>query len=255
MNAYLKITSAQNDKIKLLEKLGRKKYRQKLGMFAVENLAIIRDALKSGYDFDSLFITQEFADKNKEALDHLKNKSKSSYFYLIDQKINKKFSSLDTPSGIAAIYNIEDKKLNEGSVVYLDGVSDPGNMGNIMRSALAFGYLNIVLNNNCVDAYNPKTVSAAKDSIFKLNIFEDKENDWLIGNKLPLYAADSNSGINVRGFKPANDFCLALGSESHGVGLEILERAEKRLKIEISPNIESLNVASAAAIILYELKK
>jgi RNA methyltransferase, TrmH family len=252
---YLNITSPQNEKIKLLEKLGHKKYRQKLKMFAVENLVIINDALNAGYDFESLYISEDFADKNRSKLEYLEKASKVKNFYLIDKKINRHYSSLDTASGITAVYKIADKKLDGGSVVYLNGVRDPGNMGNIMRSALAFGFFNIVLDNNCVDAYNHKVISAAKDSIFKLNIHGDKDGSWLKANKIPLYASDSKSGKDIRGFKPADIFCLALGSESHGVGSEIIERAEEILKINISTEIESLNVAAAAAIILYELKR
>ncbi|MFA4941952.1 MAG: RNA methyltransferase, partial [Patescibacteria group bacterium] len=174
---------------------------------------------------------------------------------LIDSRTNKRYSNLDTPSGVTAVYNMEEKKLNKSSIIYLNGVSDPGNLGTIMRSALAFDFVNLVLDETCVDVYNPKVIGAAKDTIFKLNIIEDKTGDWLKNNKLPIYAADSHSGVALAKFKPAKAFCLVLGSESHGISPEIMKRAEKSLKIEISPKIESLNVATAAAILFYELKR
>jgi len=251
----LKITSPQNNQIKLLQKLNSKKYRQELKQFTVENLTIILDALKSGHDFAALFVTEEFIAKHQGQFKYLQDNSKSQSFYLIDAKINKHYSNLDTPSGITAIYNVKEKILDKTSVIYLNGISDPGNLGTIMRSALAFNFTNLVLDENCVDIYNPKIINAAKDAIFKLNVIEAKTADWLNRNKLPIYATSSHSGVNLARFKPAKVFCLVLGSESHGVSPAISKLADTNLKIEISNKLESLNVATAAAILLYELGK
>jgi RNA methyltransferase, TrmH family len=252
---FQRISSPENERIRLLEKLNSKKYRQKFKQFTVENLAIIMDALKDGYDFEALYVTEDFAEKHKDQLGMIRDKSKSQNFYLIDSRLNKRYSSLDTPSGITAIYAIEDKMPDKSSVIYLNGISDPGNLGTIMRSALAFDFVNLVMDENTVDVFNSKVISAAKDAIFKLNITEDKTGEWLKNNKLPVYATDSHSGSDLSGFKPAKTFCLVLGSESHGISPEILKLADKTIKIEMSSKIESLNVASAAAILLYELKR
>lgn len=249
------IISRQNSQIKFLEKLNLKKYRQESKQFMVENLTIIDDALKDGHDFSALFVTEEFAGKHPNKLEHLRKHSLSRHFYLIDSKLNKLYSNLDTPSGITAVYDMAENAHDLTSVVYLNGISDPGNLGTIMRSALAFDFVNLVLDENCVDVYNPKVISAAKDAIFKLNIAEDKTGDWLKKNKLPLYAACSQAGANLHGFKPAKAFCLVLGSESHGVSPSILKMAKSNIRIDISSRIESLNVAAAASILFYELKR
>jgi len=249
------ISSAQNKQIKTLEKLNAKKYREELGQFIVENLVIILDALKSGHDFVALFVTAEFYGKHVEQINYLQKNSACSNFYLIDSKINKFYSNLDTPSGITAVYNINDKILDKTSVICLNGVSDPGNLGTIMRSALAFGFTNLVLDGTCVDVYNPKVVGAAKDAIFKLNIIIDKDGAWLKNNKLPLYVTSSHQGLSLAKFKPAKSFCLVLGSESHGVDPALTKKADQAIKIEMSDEIESLNVATAAAILFYELGK
>ena len=251
---YQKINSQGNKQIKMLEKLKVKKYRDEFGKFMVENLAIIFDALQDGYDFESLFVTDDFINKHQEKISFLKNNSRAKNFYLIDSNLNKQYSDLDTPSGITAVYKISNNKLNNSSVIYLNGISDPGNLGTIMRSALAFGFVNLVLDKTCVDIYNSKVISAAKDSFFKLNIVEDKNENWLRENNLPLYATSSHAGVDLAKFKPAKIFCLVLGSESHGISEKIMALAVKKIKIEISSDIESLNVATAAAILLYELK-
>jgi RNA methyltransferase, TrmH family len=249
------LTSLDNNQIKLLGKLSLKKYRQEFGQFMVENFIIIFDALVSGFDFESVFVTQEFIDKHPDEVRFLQKQSKAKNFYLIDEKINKSYSELDTPSGITAVYNFKTKELSASSVVYLNGISDPGNLGTIMRNCLAFGFENLVLDKICADVYNSKTINAAKDSVFKLNISEDGDGAWLEQTVLPIYATSSHCGNNLSAFKAAPNFCLVLGSESHGVDQQILNRAAETIRIEMSDQIESLNVASSAAILLYELGK
>ena len=251
------ISSPQNAQIQLLKKLALKKYRSQENKFTVENLTIIYDALEAGHDFESLFVTSEFINKNLNKFEHLLNNSKISSYYLIDEKLNKHYSQLETPSGITAVYRRDSKTLIKGqSVIYLNGINDPGNIGTIMRTALAFGFNNIIVDETCADIYNAKTISAAKDSIFKLNVIEDKELNWLRSNKnnLAIYTTSSHDGTDLNKFKAGNEFCLVFGSESHGVNDEIIKLAKENIKIKMSGDIESLNVATAAAILLYELK-
>jgi len=248
------ITSLQNNHIKLLKKLALKKYRYEYNQFTVENLTIICDALASGYDFETLFVTAEFVTRHLDKFQYLQDNSKGNY-HLIDEAINRHYSELDTPSGITAVYKFQAKPITPGeSVIYLNAVSDPGNLGTIMRTALAFNFTNLVLDENCVDIYNPKTISAAKDSIFKLNILEDKTGDWLKNNKLPLYVTSAKGDSDLNDFKAAKHFCLVLGSESHGISEAIENLADSKIKIDISDKIESLNVSVAAAILFYKLK-
>ena len=122
---------------------------------------------------------------------------------------------------------------------------------------LAFGFNNLIIDDTCADVYNAKTISAANDSIFKINIYRDKNQKWLEENKanLPIYVANAHKGKDIKQFKPADKFCLVLGSEAHGVDNKIIDLATENIKIKISDNIESLNVAIATAIFLYEFKK
>lgn len=253
---YQKITSAENAKIKLLKKLGQKKYRKEYGLFIVENFVIIRDALVSGYAYKEIFITDDFIKKQPEKIEFLSQKSQIKTAYLLDDKLNKFFSDLDCPAGIAAIYARASAKIDlSAPAVYLNGIKDPGNVGTIMRTALAFGYKNFIVDSACADIYNPKTINAAKDAIFKLNIIEDNDNSWLKAraNDYQIIAADANQGQDIGKFRPRpkQKICLVLGSESHGLSREISALAQAKIKIQISPEIESLNVASAAAIILH----
>ncbi len=252
------ITSCDNQQIKLLKKLSQKKYREQYGKFTVENITIIYDALKSKHDFLSLFITEDFKNKHPEQYEYLKSNSKSTNIYLINETINKHYSQLKTPSGISAIYKIKPFPISfDEPIIYLNAINDPGNLGTIMRTMLAFGFNNLIIDEKCADIYNAKVVSAARDTIFKINIFHDEDRSWLIKNKksLPIYVSNVQQGKNINTFQPASKFCLVLGSESHGVNQELIDMANENIKIDISKNIESLNVAIASAIFLYKFKK
>jgi TrmH family RNA methyltransferase len=249
------IASSQNSYIKLLKKLTLKKYRLEKQQFTVENVKIIIDALKAGYDFETLFVTTEFMTRYLDKFQFIQENSQANY-YIIDESLVSYFSQVETSAGIIAIYKIPDtKKITNGSVIYLNSISDPGNLGTIFRTALAFNFKNIVLDKNCVDIYNAKTISAAKNSFFSLNIIEDKDGAWLANNKLATYVTSSHGNVDLENFKADNEFCLVLGNESHGVSPEIENLAVKKIKIDISDNIESLNVSVAAAILFYKLQK
>ncbi len=260
-----KITGKDNPKIKFLKQLGQKKYREETGKFLVENAVIIADAAKAGIVFDSLFATRDFIGKNREKFDLIINKSGAKEYYLIDEKINKSFSGLETAPGIAAVYQKPEHKIDYNvPIIYLNAINDPGNLGTILRSALAFGLKNIVVDEKCADIYNPKTINAAKDAIFKLDIAFDKDKKFLINLKKkpigsepvldwPIFSTRLEKSAGLEILKGKKLFCLVLGSEAHGVDKEIQAISDGFIRLETSGEIESLNVASAAAIFFYEI--
>ena len=250
------IRSTENQKIKYLKKLAQKKYRKEYSSFLVENFVIIRDAFFDGIEMEAIYVTEYFLKNNK--FKESKNKIDESKIYIIDDKINKFVSDLVTPSGVIAEYKIKENKLNKKkSIIYLNGISDPGNLGTIFRTCLAFGFENIICDDRCADIYNQKTISAAKDAIFKLNIVKDKDFSILRENRehLPIYIAEPNEGLDISDFTFPEKYFLVFGSESHGIDPVIKELSKTSLKIEISEKIESLNVSNALAIFLYEIKR
>ncbi len=250
------ISSKQNDKIKFLKKLALTKHRYQEGKFVVENLTVIVDALRAGYDFVELFVTQEFIDKRRAEFEYLRNNSRGR-FYLINEAVNQAFSELITAPGIAGVYEVRTQALDfSRPVVYLDNINDPGNLGTILRTALAFNFLNIVLNKDCVDIYNSKVIQAAREAIFKLNILSDESGDWLEKNKKSweIYSTSSHQGTALRDFVPPANLCLVIGNEVHGVTEKNSNLAQGQLRIEMGEKMESLNVAVATAIFLYILQ-
>lgn len=248
---FKKIDSFENPRIKNIKKLGQKKYRKIENLFLVENFTTTKDALKFGKKWEELYITSELLNKNREFFKDTDNEN----VYIINEKINRHFSNLDTPSGICAVYKKTKNKHDNSPVVFLDNIKDPGNIGTILRSALAFGFKNIVIGNSCAELYSPKTIQASKDAIFKLNIYENGDLDWLEKSNLPIYTTSSHKGTLLHSFIPEKKYCLVFGSETFGVSPEIEELARNRIKIEMKNEMESLNVAISASIIFYELSK
>jgi TrmH family RNA methyltransferase len=158
-----------------------------------------------------------------------------------------------------AVYEKEETAINFSSdIVYLNNIKDPGNLGTILRSSVAFGIENIVLDENCVDVYNPKTIQASKDAIFKLNIAYDKEMKIMkeIKEKMPIFVTNVQKGEELDiALSPVKNICILLGNESFGVSDELEKLADKFINIKTTSKIESLNVAIGASIIFYELFK
>jgi TrmH family RNA methyltransferase len=253
------IRSRDNNKIKYLKKLSLKKYREETGEFKVESIVTIKDAWSAGYKFKELFVTESFLAKavlkDLNFLADIPNINLN----VIDDVLNAVFSDLDTPAGLCAVYSAPRADFGcEASVVYLNNISDPGNLGTILRSACAFNLKNIIIDEYSVDLYNSKTIQAARESIFKLNIGFDREKKFLkkIKGKMPICATSLTGDSRCEEIIDAGaKICVVLGSESHGVDSEIIALADFLYKIELPGEMESLNVASAAAIIFYLMNR
>jgi RNA methyltransferase, TrmH family len=244
----ISIESKDNSKIKYLRKLNQKKYRDEYSEFLVENWTTIKDAYQNDFKPKQVFIASEFLEKHELKI----RKMSVEETYLINEEINKSFSALKNPSGICAVYDKLNKEINfKNPIIYLNAINDPGNLGTILRSALAFNLKNIVCDEKCADLYNSKIVNAAKDSIFKLNIKIDKNLDFLkeIKGKIKIFATRLEDSNSLDILKKESFFCLVLGSESHGVDQKIQDLSNDFIRINMGNEIESLNVAGAAAII------
>ena len=148
------------------------------------------------------------------------------------------------------IVNRKPKKLNK--VVYLDRVSDPGNVGTIIRTALALNYDAIILSDNCVSIYNPKVVSATKGAMFLIPILSGNIQDYKKGRTVITSTLNEKS-ISLDELETPKSFILVLGNEAHGVSNDVIAISDIFVKIPIN-NIDSLNVAVAGAILMYKLK-
>lgn len=262
------IRSTDNEKIKYLKKLQNKKTRNEDDLFFVESLSTIYDSMGFGILPMELFIREDLLNKNNEKVNLILSKIEN--FYIMNKKVNDYISALTTSSGIYAVFNKINKGINfDSNIVYLNGINDPGNMGTILRTSLAFGFNNIVVDDACVDIYNPKVINASKDSIFKLNVSFDKDlevfgnikkqmkvySTVMEGGVLPEKIKDLASPKRSLGYaKESKKYCIVFGNEANGISQKILDKSDGNISLSID-KIESLNVAISAGIILYELRK
>ena len=178
----------------------------------------------------------------------------------VTKEIMKKLSTLETPPNIIGVCKIPNHKAGNigNKILLLDNVQDPGNLGTIIRSAKAFDVDSIVVSNDTVDLYNPKVVRATQGIIFHTNIFktdliefvkELKRKDYMI------YSTNVENGVELKEIITPNKYAIVMGNEGNGVRGEISSLADTNIYIKMNKKVESLNVAIATSIILYELEK
>lgn len=239
------ITSLDNDNVKKWKKLCKKKYRDEFGIYLVEGEHLVEEAYKSGV-LDKVIVL----DGEDYSYDNI---------IYVSYEVMKAISSLDTPNRIMGVCKKkESSDLLGKRYLLLDGVQDPGNLGTIVRSAVAFNIDTIVLSDDTVDLYNPKVLRSTQGMIFHTNIIERdlvSVIDELHNMGITVYGTDVNNGIDARELSSLDktSFALVMGNEGNGVRREVKELCDKNLYINMNENVESLNVGVATSILLYEL--
>lgn len=237
------ISSIDNQKIKEIKKLETKKMRDLTGLYLVEGEHLVYEAYQN-----KLLQTLIVKDGYPVKLD-------VDTIYVND-KVLKYLSSLTTPSPMIGVVKKMDKLKIGNKVLVLDNIQDPGNLGTIIRSAVAFNFDTIILSDNTVDLYNPKVIRSTQGMIFKINIIVDNLSEILINlknKKYKIFGTDVNDGKNVKSIAKIKKFAIIMGNEGNGLSNKIKDLCDDFIFIPITSNCESLNVAVAASIIMYEL--
>ena len=237
------ITSTSNEKIKDIKKLKNTKTMNEEKKFIIEGEHLIIEAKKAGILLETLSINDvSFGVTNT----------------LVSENVMKSISSLNTICPVIGICKIEEKDLELGNkIIILDGVSDPGNLGTIIRSANAFGFNDIILSKTCVKKYNDKVLRATQGMIFSMNVITKDLTEYipyLKANGYDVYGTDVINGTNACDVK-YDKIAVVMGSEGLGLSNEVEELIDKNIYIKMNDTCESLNVAVASSIIMYELNK
>lgn len=240
------ITSKDNEKIKILKELKRDK-----DYLFLDNPKLTQEAFNAGYKIEFLIVCEE--KKNEFDLEKF-----GCEVIFVGNKLFEIFSSTINSQGIIAVVKNKERIFTppNGNFLVLDNLQDPGNVGTLLRSAVGAGFEDVYIVDG-VNALNDKLVRSSMGAIFKLNVFECEKNEFLaqIKNfKTPLYVCDMN-GQNVFNFKAEKQFGLILGNEGNGVSNEMKKIATKTIAIPMKNNLESLNVAVAGSIVMFELTK
>lgn len=177
--------------------------------------------------------------------------------YLVTPEIIDKLSSTPSPEGVVGIAKkVDPKPLSSSRVLVLDRIQDPGNMGTLLRTALSFGFLDVVILEGSASPYGSKAVLSSQGAIFKLNLIQTKKEDlFLILNGYTVLGSSLQNASSLPDFKiPNGKLALVLGNEGSGVDPEILALTSFNLKIPMD-GIDSLNVGVAGGILMYELRQ
>ena len=239
------ISSLDNKKIKNYSKLLQKKYRDIDNLFIVEGEHLVKEAYTSKVLVEVIMCEDYEVDIDVPIT-------------YVTYEVIKKLSNTLNPQRIMGICKKVDRKEIGNKVLILDDIQDPGNLGTIIRSSVAFNIETIILSNNSVDVYNDKVIRASEGMFFKINIIRDdivkiikelKDNDYMI------YGTKVDNGEDINKINAPFKYALVMGNEGAGVSDKVLSLCDKYLYIPMNNNCESLNVGVATSIILFCLNK
>lgn len=258
------ITSQHNKFIKLAASLKLKKYRDELGLFMVEGVRLVEEAAHSNWLIETCIYTSDALQQERvqEIITDLK--SKNCRMIQVPAIIYNKITDTKEPQGIMAIvqkyvYQFSDV-LASGKkpfFVVLDELQDPGNVGTIIRTAAAAGATGVILTKGCTDVFANKVVRASMGSIFHVPIFEGLTSSEVISSfaqhEIDILATSLESSNIYFKVDLNKSIAVVFGNEGNGVSRQLLEHSQDRLYIPLLGQVESLNVAASAAVILYEV--
>ena len=238
------ITSLNNEHIKELCKLNQKKYRDESDLFLIETKHLVLEAYKEGIVKELILEQNEIFPLDVP----------TTY---VTKQILKKLTNTDNPSNVMAVVEkIKEKDDIGEKILILDHIQDPGNLGTIIRSAVAFNIDTIVLSKDTVDLYNPKVVRSNQGMMFHINIISRDPIKFINGLKKKDYkiiGTKVTNGKDVRDAKIYSHFALVIGNEGQGISNDIDNLCDEYLYIKMNENCESLNAGVAASILLYEI--
>lgn len=233
----MRITSVNNPTVKTITKLHQKKYRKESGLFLVEGYHLYEEALKAGV-VEQVFTTDEAIEGENVTY--------------VTMPVLEKLAQVKQPQGVLAVCRQLSTQTVTDRVLLLDHIQDPGNLGTLLRSALAFDFDTIVLDET-VDVYNDKVLRSTQGAIFHLQIHEQSIASFIQEHPEHTYFGTAMAGVLLDEVNPPKKLGLILGNEGAGVAPELLALTTKNITIPMS-KMESLNVGVAGSIILYHFR-
>jgi TrmH family RNA methyltransferase len=236
------------NQIKLISSLQQKKHRFANRLFFAEGVKVIQELVKSNFELEHLYTTNE----------DFKDVASLKRSVISENELNK-ISALSTPNTCLAVFKIplEKKTIESGLVVALDSIRDPGNLGTILRLCDWFGIQQLICSKETVDIYNPKVVQATMGSIARVNVNYVDLDTFITKTKLPVFGTFMDSE-NIYKTTLPQEGIIVMGNEANGISENIEKLITKRLTIPRFGDLqitESLNVATATAIILSEFRR
>ena len=237
-------SSIQNEKIKSIKKLREKKYRDIEGLFIVEGKNLVMEAYKNNL-LKTLIVLDNYSF------------NLSIETIRVSENVMKYLSELNTPNEIMGICYKKKEENISGNILILDNIQDPGNLGTIIRSAVAFSISTIIVSPDTVSIYNSKVLRSTQGLLFDVNIIVrdiSSAIDDLKQNGYKIYGTKVDNGKNLKDIDSTNKYAVIMGNEGSGVNKDILDKCDEYIYIPMNEKCESLNVGVATSIILYEMR-
>ena len=263
------ITSKTNSTIVKIAKLTNKKHRNEYGLFACDGVKLFLEASNFGAKIEYIILKND-VDFDEKIIQKIKNcRDNGTKILCVNGQVFEKLTEETAPQGIITVCSyitglhrrltsVENAQ-NCEKILMLESIRDPGNMGTIIRNAVAFGIDRLILSSDCVDIYSPKVVRAAMGAIFKIkiDIVEDfgKTIENLKVNKTVLGAALGKKSLVLGEKSLTRNDVIVIGNEGHGLSEETLNLVSNTIFIPMAENTESLNAAMASVIFMWELYK
>lgn len=254
------IVSKDNKTLKTIRSLQRKKGRMESGRYFAEGVRMVEEALRwADASIELLIMSDTFAEKNKNFVHTLDENGKT--VYTAKETLFREVCNTEAPQGIGAVLKMPENTgidfSDKNFVLILDGVSEPGNLGTIIRTAEAAGVDAVILLKGCADLYNPKVVRATMGSLFRVPCVLGAELDMVRKLKeqgFSVAATALKDSIPIGEAKLSGKRALVIGSEAFGVSEVVLALSDLRVRIPMEGQVESLNAGVAAGISMYLLK-
>jgi len=241
----MEITSLDNQYVKRITSLHKKKYRDEYKEFFIEGLKTIKEAIKYNQIIKNIFYCPEMIEYSLE-FPAIK----------VTKDVISKMADTTTPQGIIAVCEISEAEIKKrDKLIFLDRVQDPGNVGTIIRTADAFGFDGVLLSKGCADIYSPKVVRSTMGSMFHIPVKQNVSIKYLkdINNKIYSSSLDTKNFLDE--ISITTPFVLVIGNEGQGISDEVKNITDEFVKINMTGNAESLNASIASGILMYEFTK
>lgn len=241
----MRIESLQNNKVKEWVKLKDKKYRDSKRLFIAEDDHLLKEALKKNIVIEIISNDISF-------------EMEGIPFYEVSSSVLKKISSQVSGTNVICVCKMLQEREIKGNVCLLDSIQDPGNLGTIIRSALAFNIDTIIMSPDTVSLYNEKVIRSSEGMMFHINFKVQDIKEAITNLKRDnyiIYGTDVNNGTQLKKLENSCKCAIIIGNEGKGMNDNLKDMCDMLLHIPINKNCESLNAGVAASIIFYELNK
>ena len=252
------ITSKDNETVKNIKKLKDKKYRDEAGLYIIEGVKMIEEAIVANAKIDKIVVCEECLKTGDIEQKLLYEIAKYDCIY-VNAKVFNFLTDVVAPQGILAVLEKPSKtekiQYDQDIILALDGIQDPGNLGTILRTADSVNLKQIIVTKTTADSYNPKVVRSTMGAIFRVNVIESEDLLQTLKNlkkhkyKIMATSLETNNSIYDVEY---NKKVIVIGNEANGVSKNVLEYADEKIKIPMLGKTESLNASVATSIILYE---